>query len=1856
MGDPETLEGVAFVGMACRFPGAPNVREFWRILRDGIDTISFFSAEELEQAGVPRSVSTAPDYVRAAPVLDDIELFDAPFFGFSPREAEILDPQHRLFLECAWEAVETAGYDPDCYAGRIAVFAGSALNNYTRLYVHLSEEVVRSVDPLQFLTSMDKDFLPTQTSFKLNLRGPSVGVQTACSTGLVAVHLACQSLLTYQCDLALAGAVTVRVPQKTGYQYREGSIESADGHCRAFDARAGGTIFGSGLGVVVLKRLQEAIEDGDTITAVIKGSAINNDGALKVGYTAPSVRGQAEVIATAQALAEVDPQAISYVETHGTGTLLGDPVEIAALHEVFRPRTKRKGFCALGSVKTNIGHLDAAAGMAGLIKTALALEHRQIPASLHFERPNPRIDFADSPFYVNTQLAEWHADGEPRRAGVSSFGVGGTNCHIILEESPETVPGSLSRPWQLLLLSARTGSALEAVTARLAEHLRQRPATDLADVSHTLQVGRKRFDHRRMAVCRDSDDAVAVLSGQAPKRLLSAFQEPGDRPVAFLFPGQGAQHVDMGRELLAVEPVFRRELQRCSELLRPHLGLDLCALLEPSQAERNGRDDLLAQTDITQPALFAVEYALARLWISWGVHPAALIGHSVGEYVAACLAGTFSLEDALALVAARGRLMQRLPEGAMLSVPLPEAEILPLLEEEGLSLAAVNAPSLSVASGPREAVERLGERLAAAGIEVRRLRTSHAFHSHMMEPILDRFAAEVAHVRRNPPRIPFVSNVTGTWITASEATDPLYWARHLRRTVRFIDGLGELLQEPGRVLLEVGPGRTLTTFANRHPSWAPRHVALASLRHPRDAQPDAAVLLTSLGRLWMAGVEIDYDGFRSGERRRRIPLPTYPFERQRYWIEKTSAWEEAKRRRQRPEIAHWFQIPTWKQTMPPLVARARNGASDGWLVLGDGSRLGEKLVRRLRRQGHEVITVAVGEGFVRRGEGAYAMTPGLRAGYDALLRDLTASRGRLPENILHLWTLGESAEGMDQWLERGFYSLLSLTQALGETGTARSARIEVVTDGLWRIGCDEMPRPEKATLLGPVRVIPREYPHLRCQVIDVAPRLEGTGLDRVVNQLEAELAAPGVEPVVAYRGDQRWVQDIQKVLLEDRGDVEARLRPGGVYLITGGLGGIGLVLAEHLARTVQAKLILIGRSGLPDRQSRAEWLARSAEAELVGRRIRRVQALEELGAEVLVLRADVTDGAQVRAAVAEARRRFGEIHGVIHGAGVPGGGAIQLKTRAAAEAVLAPKVRGTTVLAAAVADLPLDFFILLSSSLSLTGAVGQVDYCAANAFLDAFAQAHSGGSGRLTLAINWGLWSDVGMGADALTAVPPGAAAAEPGDAGAGDKMGHPLLGRRSRASEAEEVYSVRLSPAQHWLLAEHRIFGEPVLPGVAYLEMARAAFACHGTGMCEIRDVVFLEQLRVAPGEEREVQTVLRREETGFSFTIRSSSRGTSGFQEHAVGRLAASDEPARRRDLRRPAQLRPSVERPADAAGDGPVTWGRHWREIRKIPLGEDLFRLELPADLADELGQLPLHPALLDVATSLGVALLGGGTYLPLAYKRLRIYAPLLANLYVQIAAKGPGGSRGEVATFNVALLDEDGWEVVVVDEFTLRRLDESRRPVGGARQETAPVPRSAGAAQPGASARQRDLLVHSLSSAEGVEAFARILGHVTVPQIALTPDDLRAALSRSVEEAAAAPGPEPLASRRRGLQTPYVAARNEIERSIAELWQQALGFEQVGIHDDFFELGGHSVLAIQLLTRLRQTFELELPMGTLFEAPTVGELAEVVLRSLSEGIDDADLSAALSDLDQIPDDQTGALSLRRDQSLAERGTDV
>ncbi|NJN67595.1 MAG: acyltransferase domain-containing protein, partial [Chloroflexaceae bacterium] len=1111
------LEGIAVIGMSGRFPGAATLQQFWQNLCDGVEGITFFSEPETRAAGVAPELLAHPNYVSAGGVLEGADQFDAAFFGFNPREAELLDPQHRLFLECAWEALECAGYDPERYEGIIGVFGSVSLSTYAMRNIYANPDLVATTGDYQILLSSDKDFIAERVSYKLNLRGPSLTVQTACSSSLVAVHLACRSLLMGESDMVLAGGASVSVPQRAGYLYQEGGILSPDGHCRAFDAQAQGTVRGEGAGIMLLKRLEDAIRDGDTVYAIIKGSAINNDGSFKVGFTAPSVDGQAEAVGLALAMADVDPDTISYIEAHGTGTPLGDPIEVAALTQVFREYTQRTQYCAIGSVKANLGHLDAAAGVAGLIKTVLALKHRMLPPSLHFTQPNPTIDFASSPFFVQQALTPWDNNGSgngngsgsyPRRAGVSSFGMGGTNVHVILEEAPvlAPVPADPARSWQAVVLSARSAAALERATENLAEHVRQQPELAIADVAYTLQTGRRAFPHRRVVLCRDCTDLLTAIETQAAHQQWTAHCRTPQRPVAFLFPGQGAQYVRMGAGLYQHEPLVRDLVDECAHLLRPHLaGQDLRDLLFPTSAQAEEAAQQLIQTQYTQPALFVVEYALARLWQAWGIQPAAMIGHSLGEYVAACLAGVLTLPNALALVALRGRLMQAMEPGAMLSVPLTEAQVQPLLSGQ-VGVAAVNAPALCVLSGPLPAMEAVERRLQQEGVEARRLHTSHAFHSPMMEPMLEAFGAAVGRAVLRPPQIPYLSNVTGTWVTAEEATDPRYWVRHVREAVRFGSGAAVLLEQEELVLLEVGPGRTLSSLVRKQEAARGRTI-LNSLRHPQDGDgdegdptglvSDEAMMVQALGRLWLAGVAVDWERQWQNQRRQRVPLPTYPFERQRYWIEppagSRSASVSAPQRTldKQPDITRWFYHPVWKQSPPVNNRSSAPGQGQHWLVFASSASLVAQVVEQASVVRHHPVCVYAADRFAHPDEQTYTVNPRRPDDYQALLEALRTSN-RVPRRIIHCWQL--SAEGspssngvyQPQAQDTGLPSLLLLVQALDRVGWSDPLQVTVVTENLHEITGSEDLRPDGALLQGFGTVIPQEYASLTCTSVDIA--------------------------------------------------------------------------------------------------------------------------------------------------------------------------------------------------------------------------------------------------------------------------------------------------------------------------------------------------------------------------------------------------------------------------------------------------------------------------------------------------------------------------------------------------------------------------------------------------------------------------------------------------------------------------------------------------------------------------------------------------------------------------------------------------
>jgi acyl transferase domain-containing protein/acyl carrier protein len=1363
---------VAIVGLACRFPGARDAAAFWRNLRAGVESVSFFSDEELLASGVEPALFRRPDYVRAAAVLEDAELFDADFFGYPPREAAVMDPQHRLFLECAWEALEDAGYAAGSAgnassAGVVGVYAGASANTYLLNNLLLDRAAVAAVSAFELNLANAAAFLPTNVAYKLDLRGPALFVQTACSTSLVAVHLAVQALLNGECGLALAGGVSVNVPQQAGYLYQDDMIFSPDGHTRSYDALARGTVGGSGVGVIVLKRLEEALADGDRIRAVVRGSAVNNDGAGKVGLTAPSVAGQAAVIREALAVAQVAADTIGCVEGHGSGTPLGDPIEVAALTEAFHTSTGRRGFCALGSVKSNLGHLDAAAGIAGLIKAVLMLEHRELAPSLHFREANPEIDFAHSPFHVQTALAPWPAPEQaPRRAGVSSFGLGGTNVHVVLEEAPGgEAAAPPARGAELLLLSARSAAALAAAAGRLADHLEGEPAAALADVAYTLAVGRRAFAHRRAVVCRDAAGAVAALRGAVPG--VPAPPVPpvtGEPPVVFLFAGHGAQRVGMAAALYREEPAFRRHFDHRADLLLPELGRDLRELLMPVAGGAEAAARELRRPACGQAALFAVQHALASLWMEWGVRPRAMLGHSVGEYCAACLAGVFPLADALRLVVARGRLLEELPEGAMLAVLLGEEELRPRLDGD-LFVAAINGPFLCLVSGAPAAVEELERRLRHEGVACRRLEAAHAGHSRLLAPKVASFVERLAAVPLAAPRLPFLSSVTGTWITAEQARDPAYWGEHLLRTVRFDQGLRVLFADPDQVLLEVGPDRTLSTLAMGHPDRPPQQVVITSLANPEDRQPEVEALLAAAGRLWTAGVSLDGKSFH-GAGRRRVGLPTYPFERRRHWIEPRlslaaveaaidatldgapkvaaggGAASEVERRH---DLADWFYVPSW--TAVPLVPGAP--AQSGWrrsLVLLDRCGVGERLLRRWRDAGRDVVAVTPGAGFAAHGARDFTIDPHRPEHYESLL----AALGELPGLVVHLGALTPAPEpgraGTDAVEEPELAGLDTLLRALVRAGAKRPAGgvdVVAVANRLAAVDAGDDPAPEKAPLLAPLLVAPQEHGWLRCRAVDLDH--DGGACSAAAELLAQELDAawphgPGV-PLVAWRRRQRWTATHAAVRLEEELERAAPLRERGVYLITGGLGRVGRVVSEHLARTLGARLVLVGRSMPPagvegNRDAAPAGSPQAATA-------RHLERLAALGGEVILARADVADAEAMARVVAEAEARFGAIHGVVHAAGLG-----RLETvrplleldRQETARQLRPKVGGTQVLDALFRDRRPDFLLAMSSIASVLGGPGLLAYTAGSLYQDAHARRARRHGGLPWLSVDWDGW------------------------------------------------------------------------------------------------------------------------------------------------------------------------------------------------------------------------------------------------------------------------------------------------------------------------------------------------------------------------------------------------------------------------------------------------------------------------------------------------------------------------------------
>lgn len=1819
-------EAIAIVGMSCRFPGALDTRAFWRMLEEGREGIADISEADAAQAGVDPALFEDPKYVRRFGRLENADRFDASFFGYRPREAEIMDPQQRVFLEVCHEALEDALCDPQRFGGAIGVFAGVGISSYGASQIDASDPS-RVSENYQAMIGNDKDFLATRVAHRLNLRGPAMSVQTACSTSLVAVHLACESLLSGDSDIALAGGSSMRFPQEIGYVYEEGMILSPDGRCRAFDERAQGTVGGSGAGVVALKRLSDALKDGDRVYAAIRGSAVNNDGAQKIGYTAPSLEGQSKAIQDALAAAGVDPASVGYVEAHGTGTPLGDPIEVAALRKAYGSRAAGGRARALGSVKTNIGHLDTAAGVAGLIKAALAVEQGRIPPTLWFGKANPKLMLEESGFYVNAALEDWRETGGPRRAGVSSFGIGGTNAHVILEQVERAAPASTAEEPKdafepaLFCLSAKTATALEARRRDLADLLEKESGIRPSDAAYSLHVGRGEFAYRSSFVCAGRAEAIEKLRDAGAAGAQDASERNG--ALVFMFSGQGSQYPGMARELYESIAQFRETVDRCFDFAAGEFERDPRELLFPRAEDAADAAALLQQTRYAQPALFVIEYALARYWMSIGARPASMIGHSVGEYVCACVSEALAEPDALRLICARGRLMQAMPKGSMLAISESPEFVAELAARSGLDLAAVNSPRASVVSGPAEAVARAMSELEAKEIPCRELHASHAFHSRMMDGMLDEFERLVATVSFASPKIPYISNLTGDWIAPEQLGDPKYWREHLRSTVRFADGIATIIRSEPSALLEVGPGSTLKTFATHQALGKPIMVE-TSLPRPNEAADSRIHALNTLGRLWEGGAKVDWSAFHAGSKRTKVDLPYYPFERQRFYIETAGRGASAERDAgRRQPLQRWMYAPVWRRSARverPRVDSYKRGLA---LVFGDDLGFLDTVAESLAATGTRIVTVSAGDAFEEIDD-AFRIRPEKGEDYDRLLRSVARRKEPL-DRILHGWNLtSEAVVSGDE--ERCFFGLLRLAQAFGALGPKMRVDLRVFANRLHRVVGDEAIDPMKSLLAGPARVIPQEFDGLSCQSLDVPiAQAGGDAWERLVDLALRELESPIVDRTVAFRGGHRWTRDFERLedgygAASDAPLPSGILKENGAYWVVGGLGGVGNVLARHLAKSPQAKLLVTGRLQLP---SPDQWQELSRLPTKEGSAALKLLALQESGAQLIYRTANVLDAAELSQARDAALAAFGRLDGVIHAAGVAGDGLILGKAREAALRTLAPKVRGALALRECLREIDFDFLLLCSSVTAEHGGIGQVDYCSANAFLDAFAQSQDAGTERKrVISVQWDAWSESGMAARALRK-----GSSEPGG------PAHPLVGEPVHSGETADVFGSEIQASRDWVLSEHWILGRPTVPGTTYLDMARAAAGQLADGQrLVLSNVYFMSPLSTDDEGKVTLRTALQRQGDRRRFSVLSRSDATeAGFwRQHltldiAIEEGSTQPERADLETLRRRCSVR-RIDDPQQLAGFGrivdkkaretvhsAVEFGLRWQNLTDAWLGdgEGLARLELPAQYKEDLDTFRLHPALLDCATAFLRLIVQEGIFLPLSYERIVIWRDLTPVVYSHAVAVESARADKGAASFDVRIYDEAGNLLVEVVRFTLREIDEASlaKAVDGAILTSLDLSDSAGST----TGFQKEIAKQGIKDREGAAMLSRVLDSGN-PQVLVSTREYAwskarfDALKLGSEIAIGAARKSQAKHARPNLKTPYVAPSGDMELAVAALWEPLLGIERIGALDDVFELGSDSLLLVQFHKALASRFETDISVVDLYKYTNVKDLAK------------------------------------------------
>ncbi|MCE3199517.1 SDR family NAD(P)-dependent oxidoreductase [Paenibacillus sonchi] len=1706
---------VAIIGMSGSFPGAKNLEQFFQNVKNGVDSISFFTDEQLAEAGVPAEVYTKENFVKAKGYLNECEYFDNSFFGYTPNEAQFMDPQTRLLHEHAWMALEDAGYPPGRTQDAIGVYAGGRPHFHWEA-LSLSMGSRNGAEDFEIAHLNDKDLMSTRVSYKLNLKGPSYTLFTACSTSLVAVHAACQGVISGECDMAVAGGVSVTSPLQNGYFHQDGMILSSDGRCRAFDAASDGTVVGNGIGLVILKRLEDALDDNDHIYAVIKGTAINNDGSRKVGYSAPSVDGQAEVIRTAHRVAGVDPKEIGYIEAHGTGTALGDPIEVKALTTAFQ--TKRKHFCGLGSVKTNIGHLDSAAGIAGLIKAVLALHNKCLLPTLHFANPNPHLMLEDSPFYLVDRMREWESGSGPRRAGVSSFGVGGTNAHIVLEEAPsgQSVKQAEAQE-QLLVFSAKTKEALEQLIEAFVQDVLKNPGKDAADIAYTLQQGREHFSYRQYVSCQTLLAGCAALRVKADQAL---WVDPKKelKPVYFWFAGMEPEEAVQHYHTCLHHPYCREEMEEL--------------LLQASGIRGVKRDELLpggSDVSIGQTPVFLFQLALAKWLLRVGVKPAALMGTGTGAYVAGCLAGVFTLEEALMLMEKRDRLLEewRGSEGDLFLLEALQSEFYEAFDSVSLSAPAI--PLLSADAG------------------------------------------------RN---------------TVLDVTLPDYWVNALGA-----DDDGKILPAKAE---EADKHLVLDFGAAGEPSGPSGHICLVK------SGPE---LLEAAGCIWANGYPLQWDELAKHQNRARVILPTYPFTRKRYWVDTQqikqfqNIWKRQEPRTGKKNKEEWMYVPSWiRSEHMPEEREQQQGLI---AVFATEEPFVARCIERLEQMGHTIARIEAGESF-QQNNLSFEINPEITDDLTRLL-DILARRGDGPVRIVHFWCMHPQSAAHEQLPEAeecnrlGYYTLLNIARAVGQLQLQQPVTIDIVANQVAEVTGNETVVPAKATLFGPLRVIPKEYENIACRLIDT-DQYDHHILCRILSGPENNRRADWI----ALRNIYIWEPAFKQVrLTTPLNAVNKRLTSGGVYVITGGLGGIGLHVAKYLAEQYHAQVVLLNRSQFLPEAEWDKWFAIHGGDDPVSQKIAILRKIKAAASGFYLVQADITDAAQVRAVFGQILERYGAINGIIHAAGVPDGAVIQRRSKEMCEAVFGTKIYGTQVLQKVIGELsrPVDFLLLFSSLSSLLAPPAQAAYSAANSFLDAFAQVNTK-RGYFTQAINWDRWENTGM-----TGLP---AQSRPVSTAPGisyQPEEHPLFEYSVKENTGRTVFISYFHTGRDWVLDEHRIAGQAVLPGTCYLEMARAAYqsaSSNPEAAVMIRDVFFLTPLAVADNTEVPVRTILTRDAEGCQFTIESCREAPEGrWILHARGRIGTADIKSQGYELdairnacdhgrygrehynnRRDSQFR-----------YGPRWDSYHWGGFSEQ---EGLSWIELPQAFAGDLAVYGIHPAILDVAlVHMGLAQTGAGQYVPFGYRNITVHGKVPGRVYSYIRHRTEHTFGSKILEFDLTIMDEHGQGIVEIEGYQVTAVTNEQVSGGGEAAEKTTAVQAALLTANGNSG--------ALTPEEGLMILDAALS-TAYPQVIVSTVDLPARVEAYRNEKVDLYQDNGGSSAADKVQASGVnMSAEELEHVIRSIWQSVLGHEQISRDDDFFDLGGDSLKVLTVAERIYQAVNIKIPVSVFFHTTVLNELA-------------------------------------------------